>query len=384
MMDSARNLYVTFMLGSAVIELSPTATTSSWIGTVLDPGACAVLLCGEPDFALNLFTPGLTMDSSTGSLYGSSPIGSVDLTDSLYQLAPPAPGMTAWSLSVIYGHGFNNPRFPVGALVLLGGSIFGTTYTGAIGNINGTVSEFLPAGPGAQWTRAIIHQFAGGSDGQEPIGGLIAVNGALYGTTPLGGIEASGTLFMVAPTGQGGAWVYSKLYDFQGGATDGAGSVAPLTAAPNAVNGGTVVLYGTTYDGGPNSDGTVFQATFPTSPPGSGYTAICNVTCFENSLRGVAPPIWVLGPESVVFEGLITQVSGDGAIVEMQARLLPGFDQPPIGLGEPLKIAFDRRTSLKVGQGVYAGAKGPVSALGSTVELLGVWPIESRPSQARQ
>jgi uncharacterized repeat protein (TIGR03803 family) len=93
-------------------------------------------------------------------------------------------------------------------------------------------------------TEQVLHSFAGGADGAQPLGGLIDVNGVFYGTT------AGGTVFELTKAG-----TEKPLYSFAGG-TDGALPTAGLVYA----NG---VLYGTTWYGGQYGpyNGTVFAVT---------------------------------------------------------------------------------------------------------------------------
>ncbi|HTT83704.1 MAG TPA: choice-of-anchor tandem repeat GloVer-containing protein [Rhizomicrobium sp.] len=103
----------------------------------------------------------------------------------------------------------------------------------------------------------VLHSFSGGTDGAYPLGGLIAVDGTLYGTTESGGMEGTGcikkgcgTLFSFDPS----MGTETVLYAFRGG-TDGA---LPWSALID-VNG---VLYGTTSLGGSDRSaccGTVFS-----------------------------------------------------------------------------------------------------------------------------
>jgi uncharacterized repeat protein (TIGR03803 family) len=77
---------------------------------------------------------------------------------------------------------------------------------------------------------SVLHSFAGGaSDGETPVAGLIAVNGALYGTTANGGAfgnDGTGTFFKITPAGK-----ETVLHNF-GGAGDGADPSAGLIAYP--------------------------------------------------------------------------------------------------------------------------------------------------------
>ena len=97
-----------------------------------------------------------------------------------------------------------------------------------------------------------LHSFDG-ADGYQPVRGLVqATNGNLYGTTNLGGANSSGTVFKITPSG-----TLTTLHSFcsQSGCTDGG---APSTTLIQATNGD---LYGTTYNGGANSSGTIFKIT---------------------------------------------------------------------------------------------------------------------------
>jgi uncharacterized repeat protein (TIGR03803 family) len=74
------------------------------------------------------------------------------------------------------------------------GNVYGATLYGGTFN-NGTVFELDPAG-----RETILHNFAGGSDGANPFGGVIRdSDGNLYGTTEHGGVFGVGTVFKITP-----------------------------------------------------------------------------------------------------------------------------------------------------------------------------------------
>ncbi len=125
---------------------------------------------------------------------------------------------------------------PEGELVAVNGALYGTT-SGA----NGTSGCRLGCGSvfrvDANGAGKVLHNFTGGqSDGANPYAGLVNVNGTLYGTTTGGG-DGYGTVYGISTTGS-----ENVLYRFNA-PPDGDYPVAPLTV----VNG---VLYGTTVDGG--------------------------------------------------------------------------------------------------------------------------------------
>jgi uncharacterized repeat protein (TIGR03803 family) len=164
----------------------------------------------------------------------------------------------------------NDGEFPMGG-VLLGknGVLYGTTNVG--GNIQapcfpdscGTVFALIPNGKG--YTKQIVYDFRGDTDGAYPSGSLIADSrGIIYGTTEFGGGTNSkctsspsgtgscGTVYKVTPKG-----FETVLRRFRGGTRDGANPVAGL------LSGSGGIVYGVTeYGGGSGSGaGTVFALT---------------------------------------------------------------------------------------------------------------------------
>lgn len=130
------------------------------------------------------------------------------------------------------------------------GTLYGTTQLGGGGGGSyctggcGVVFKITPNG-----TETVLHAFQGGSDGAEPVGGLIDVGGVLYGLTTYGGTPGAGTVYSITPAG-----VETVLYAF-GGSTGDAGF--PLDGL--AELGG--VLYGTTVLAAAHGGGAVFKVT---------------------------------------------------------------------------------------------------------------------------
>ena len=93
-----------------------------------------------------------------------------------------------------------------------------------------------------------LYLFTGGNDGGEPFAGLVqGSDGYFYGTTYDGGTNEHGTVFQIRTNG-----VLTTLHLFTGG-NDGGGPIAGL------VQGSDDYFYGTTYAGGTNEHGTVFK-----------------------------------------------------------------------------------------------------------------------------
>ena len=214
---------------------------------------------------------GLTMDSS-GNLYGTAGAGgeaggcSGLGCGTVYKLARRG---SRWIFSPLYSFtGGSDGAFP-GARVILGpnGTLYGTTFAGgdADGDYGaGVVFNLRPpshlrGSVFSPWTETVLHTFAGGSDGANPVGDLIFDQaGNIYGAAScLNGSNCRGTVYEIMPSGSG--WTERILYGFPGG-SDGGDPVG--VTFDNAGN-----LYGTTSGGG-ILWGTVFELT----PSGSGWT----------------------------------------------------------------------------------------------------------------
>jgi uncharacterized repeat protein (TIGR03803 family) len=126
-------------------------------------------------------------------------------------------------------------------------SVIVSNAAGSVTSAGATLSVIMPPS---------IYAFTDGSDGGNPVSGIIqGLDGNFYGTTQVGGAYTGldpsgigfGTVFQLATNG-----LLNTLYSFTGG-NDGANPAATL------VQGSDGMLYGTTFEGGTNGLGTVFQ-----------------------------------------------------------------------------------------------------------------------------
>jgi len=174
-----------------------------------------------------------------GTLYGTTYIGGANGYGTVFKIT------TSGAETVIhnFGGGSVDGENPDAGLISIKGTLYGTTYFGGA-NGYGTVFKITRSGG-----ESVLHSFAGGSgDGEKPDAGLININGALYGTTEVGGTSNAGTVFSITTSGK-----ETVLYSFAG-EPDGANPYAALIN----VNG---TLCGTTAGGGASNDGTVFSIT---------------------------------------------------------------------------------------------------------------------------
>lgn len=211
-----------------------------------------------------------------GTVYGTTSSAGLDESGTVFNLRPRATACASilcpWTDTTVHQFGTGNDGLqPLGSVVFdAAGNMYGTTYLGGTAGM-GTVFEATRSGQ--NWTESVIYNFAGGSDGANPVAGLIFdTGGNLYGTTYSGGANGWGTVFKLSPSGSG--WTKTILYNFQN-ANDG-----------RAPAGGVIFdqagnLYGGTVFGGANSGGVVYEL----SPSGGNWTL---TTLY--SFSGVAGP----------------------------------------------------------------------------------------------
>lgn len=120
------------------------------------------------------------------------------------------PGGKNYSENVIHPFGSGTgvqdgvfPYDPEGLIADGNGNLYGTASNSASGY--GVVFEMSPPSgtSGTSFTYTVLHDFAAGSDGAYPRGGVVLSKGALYGTTFYGGgtcagsSESCGTVYKV-------------------------------------------------------------------------------------------------------------------------------------------------------------------------------------------
>jgi uncharacterized repeat protein (TIGR03803 family) len=159
-----------------------------------------------------------------------------------------APQVSAQSFTVIHNFtGGSDGANPLGGFYIVGDSLYGAASSGGSSGV-GVVFRLNTSGE-----ETVLHEFSGGTDGANPQGHLVMDKaGNFYGTTNAGGVSNAGTVFKVTRKG-----VETVLYSFAG-KPDGANPVAGL-AIDKAGN-----LYGTTTAGGSSGNGTVFKLAVPT------------------------------------------------------------------------------------------------------------------------
>jgi uncharacterized repeat protein (TIGR03803 family) len=227
------------------------------------PTACTSALCPWDYSLVYQFTSsgangpeGSLVFDTAGNLYGTG--------SAIYELSPSG---GSWNESVIPGV---DNYVTAGMIVDSAGNLYGTSWDYHSG---GTVFELSPSSSG--WTETTLYSFTGGGDGSTPVGGLVFDSaGNLYGSTTNGGSGGGGTVFELSPSG--GGWVFNLICSLQGPVNSGPQSALTLDGQGN--------LYGTTYNGGAHSGGSVFKATR------SGNNWACSdLHDFEQDGNGASP-----------------------------------------------------------------------------------------------
>jgi uncharacterized repeat protein (TIGR03803 family) len=235
--DGAGNIYGTTISGGAhnwgtVFRIAPDGTE-----TVLY-NFCEKGKCSDGQLPHD----GLIIDKA-GNLYGTATYGG-DASGQgvVFKLAPDGTEKVLYA----FQGGPNDGNYPYGGLLMdKAGNLYGTTAAGGSDN-DGIVFKLAPDG-----TETVLHSFTNSaSDGNEPMGSLISdKDGNLYGTTPLGGTDDLGTVFELGSNG------FAVLHSFTDSSGDGA------HANPGLIMDKAGNLYGSTWSGGTNGGGIVFELT---------------------------------------------------------------------------------------------------------------------------
>jgi uncharacterized repeat protein (TIGR03803 family) len=230
--------------------------------------------------------PEALVQGSDGNFYGTTEAGGRDYfgacssgCGTLFRVTPSGALTTLYTFcsasSCLDG------SYPEAGLVQgSGGNFYGTTSNGGAAGY-GTVFKMNPQG----LLTAPLYSFcsqSGCSDGAYPGALVQGSDGNFYGTTCCYGAHSGGTVFRITPQGK-----LTTLYSFcsQSGCTDGGDPYGGL------VEGSDGNFYGTTYEGGANTDGTVFRIT-PQGTLTTLYSFCSQSGCADGS-----------GPEAGVVQG---------------------------------------------------------------------------------
>ena len=228
--DSSGNLYGTTLYGG---------TTGTGVVYKLDATGHETVLhtfTGGADGS-NPDAGGVILDS-TGNLYGTAGGGGTTGAGVVYKVD--ATGQETVLYSFTGGTDGGGPDTDL--IRDSSGNLYGTTrYGGTAGN--GVVYKLDVTGH-----ERVLYSFTGGTDGGEPLAGVIRDSaGNLYGTTHGGGTAGAGVVYKLDTAGH-----ETVLYSFTGGADGG----QPYAGV---IRNSAANLYGTTYGGGTAGRGVVYK-----------------------------------------------------------------------------------------------------------------------------
>lgn len=198
------------------------------------------------------------VEGKDGNFYGTteftSDFGGVSGYGTIFEIN------TNGVLNTLFIFGSTNGSFPVGPLVLgHDGNFYGMTERGGTNNL-GTLFRFSTNGILTSLVSFDAFNVGNGIPFAPTYGPLVlATDGNFYGTTPSGGANGMGSIFMMTPNG-----TLTAVYSFIGG-TNGANPTG-LTQASDGNFYGTTTLTSEDGSGGGVGNGTIFRISIPIQP----------------------------------------------------------------------------------------------------------------------
>jgi uncharacterized repeat protein (TIGR03803 family) len=191
--------------------------------------------------------------------------------------------------------------FPAAALVQGNdGNFYGTTSRGSTMNYNYNYTCGTVFQISTNGVLTTLYSFTGTNDGAWPFAALVqGSDGSFYGTTYVGGTNDRGTVFQISNKGAlTTLYSFGSVLDTNGVPLDGAFTAAAL------VQGSDGYFYGTTSGGGTNGAGTVFKI--------STKGALTTLYSFTGGNDGGNPPAGLAQGSDGYFYGTTANVGTNG------------------------------------------------------------------------
>jgi len=276
-LDEAGNLYGTTYYGGRYGTSGPgtvfrlTRHASTWIFTSLYD------FSGQADGGKPY---GGVVFGPDGALYGTAASGGLYGYGVVYKLQPPPSRCTTvvcyWTETVLYNFDLSDGSAPQGNLTFdHAGNIYGTALYGGYGGA-GVAYKLSPSQ--GQWNLTVLHSFTNGSDGGIPVDGMIFDQaGNLYGTSE-GGSYNLGVVYELTLGTSG--WSETVLHNFAGGtdgeypaglAMDSHGNIYGITGGSGDPNWGTI------FELQPTTNGFSYSVLYAFTPQLGGEPGFTNV-----------------------------------------------------------------------------------------------------------
>ena len=242
---------------------------------------------------------GLIADAA-GDLFGTAVGGGPGQNGTVFEFAKTL-GQYASTPTILASFNGSNGASPSGSLLMdAQGNLFGTAASKGLNDV-GNVFEIQHSAGGYASTPTILVSF-NGANGSSPQAGLIAdANGDLFGTTQTGGSSNAGTVFEILHDAGGYASTPTVLVNF-----NSATGTSPLGDLYADANGN---LFGTTFGGGANGRGTVFEI----RKIGSSYASTPTVVANFTSANGANPRGGLIADATGVLLGTASAGGPTGA-----------------------------------------------------------------------
>jgi len=226
--------------------------------------------------------------------------------------------VTFTTLATFNGADGATPNGPL--LIDSAGNLVGTTWEGGASN-NGTLFELAANGSGYASTPTVLATLTESQTGGLPYDGLIAdSSGNLFATIYGGGPGSYGTVVELVKAGTGYAGAVTILANFNG--TNG-----------GFLNSGLIMdakgdLFGSSWAGGTNGAGNIFEIV----KTASGYTSGATVIATFNGTDGQYPNGLVADANGDLFGTTLKGgANGSGTVFEI-AKTATGYSSTPITL----------------------------------------------------
>jgi uncharacterized repeat protein (TIGR03803 family) len=304
----------------------------------------------------------------TGKFYATTAGGGANGWGTVFEITP------AGNLTTIYSFcsqaNCADGSDPLGVVLGANGDLYGVTQGGGTGDL-GTIFEVTPTGK-----LTTLYSFSA-SEGFLPLAGLVqATNGNFYGTASHGGSEGDGTVFEITPAGN-----LTTLISFDG--SDGEGPSAALVQAANGS------FYGTTdLGGGSNDDGTVFEIS-PTGKLKRLYSFCSQTKCADGANPGALSGATDGNFYGTTFLGgtdgfgTLFEITPAGGLTTLHSFAGTDGEEPSAALTQSTTGTFYGTTargggnedgtafSLSVGLGPFVETLPSLGKLGASVVILG-------------
>jgi uncharacterized repeat protein (TIGR03803 family) len=295
---------------SLTFSISAVAVTAAFVLSVATAAAVTtdVIFSFEEDQGEYADTD-LETDNA-GNIYGTTVLGGDFGSGTVFQLSPTPNG---WVHTVLYSFtgGADGGEPYKGVTLDREGNLYGTAVTGGSGNCEGGCGvAYKLTNSGGNWTQVVIHAFTGGDDGAGP-GARLTVDrgGNIYGMAPTGGANGLGTIYKIGQAG--GAWTFKVIHTFTGaddGATGSAGRMVLRRAR----------LYGAATTGGAHGSGVIFELT----PRSVGEWDFRTIYAFKGQPDGSFPygALLFAGSGKIYGTTYYGGTNGIGAVYELSPR----------------------------------------------------------------